>query len=438
MLNITISNNNISEKQYIIGVIFSEFLGLDFITKIDNGYNDYSIKFENKELLIKDKFFNLFPDDLTYLTLEALPKKIIYAKNDFATEAKIPVIYGDDEFYFEDDTIICGIDIFASSFFFLSRWEEYVLKIVDEHLRFPANASFAYKNSLLNRPLVNEYIELLWKLLLKLGFKGQRKARAFDLVLTHDIDQLNYPKTHHIIAGDILKRKSIDLMYKHSKYFLKTLSNPYDTFNLIMNISEDLGLKSHFYFMSSDLLKYPDNDFYINSKRFKNKIRDIKKRGHIIGFHPGYYTYDNYERWKYEKEILENAINDQVTEGRQHYLRFKIPDTFNIWNNMNMEIDSSLGYANKDGFRCGTGDIYSVFDFIKRKPLNLKERPLILMDGALKQFSLTEADNIVQNYISLSKKYNMCLTFLFHNTTFYGESWKGFDWLYKKILDHGF
>lgn len=67
----------------------------------------------------------------------------------------ITIIYGEDKLIIDRNskTIVCGIDIFASSFFMLTRWEEYVNKKRDNHNRFPASESLAYKFGFLNRPI---------------------------------------------------------------------------------------------------------------------------------------------------------------------------------------------------------------------------------------------------------------------------------------------
>jgi hypothetical protein len=435
MLNIIIPDNNLPEREYIIEVLLSEFLGLKYNLTVNNTNKNYTILFNDSELVIRDSFFNLYPGNLSYLAIDALPKKIVFVKNKFSIENNIPIIYGSDEFSIARNKIICGIDIFSSSFFMLTRWEEYVNKVRDEHNRFPGRESIAQKNGFLQRPVVNEYAEMLWVLLQTIGYKDERKKKSFELVLTHDIDHMDYPSTFWIILGDILKRRKLRLAWDHLTYYLKTLSNPYDTFDFIMTSSENLGLKSHFFFMASDSKQPPDLIFYLNSKRFKSKVEEIKRRGHIIGFHPGYYTYDNMKRWSYEKKLLEEAVQDKIIEGRQHYLRFDIPDTLRIWDKNNMEIDSTLGYAENEGFRCGTGDIFIVYDFLERSKLHLKERPLIIMDGTMRQYSQEQALTTIQSYISLGRRYNSKITLLFHNSTFYGERWEGYNSLYKKILD---
>ena len=63
-------------------------------------------------------------ETLSYLNPSALPESVIFAKNIFTIEDDIPVIFGTDEVQLNENNIVCGIDLFASSFFILTRWEE--------------------------------------------------------------------------------------------------------------------------------------------------------------------------------------------------------------------------------------------------------------------------------------------------------------------------
>ena len=134
MLKITIPNNNIAERKYILDIIFDEFLGLEYKVEArrEKGEGDWEIDLENgNKLIVEDHFFNKYPKDLEYLKLENIPSKVEFAQNQFIVENNIPVIYGNSKLETKNQklkTIICGIDIFASSFFMLTRWEEYVNK----------------------------------------------------------------------------------------------------------------------------------------------------------------------------------------------------------------------------------------------------------------------------------------------------------------------
>jgi hypothetical protein len=439
MLHVSIPNNNLPEREYIIEVMLTGFLGLPYSLTPGPDPTAYHLCFDGAELVIRDHFFSRYPSPLSYLVKEAIPLRAGFLKNRCTIDKDIPVIYGNDEFHHEGQKLVCGIDLFGSSFFMLARWEEAVLRVRDIHNRFPGRESLAVRGGFLHRPVVNEYAFLLWNMLVLLGYKGERKSRSYGLVLTHDVDHLDYPSTCRILLGDLLKRHSITLAHRHLNQYRASGANPYDYFDFLMTHSEKLGLRSHFYFMSTNSGLPYDRRFYLNKKCFHDKVREIRNRGHLIGFHPGYYTCDNEERWRNEKELLERVLDSRITEGRQHYLRFDIPLTFRIWERNGMETDSTLGYAEYEGFRCGTGDDFHVFDVLDRNRLHLKERPLVIMDGTLKQFKRYDPETMVdcfRSYLFAARKYQMQLTILFHNC-FYGE-WEGYDNHYVRMLESSF
>lgn len=435
MVKVQVPEYNTPEREYIIGTLLYDFIGVEHTITVCPSIRHYSLAFGENEVIIKDCFFGKYNDSLSYLTVEALPERLIFAVNDFTVENDIPVIFGTDEIIVSAKKIICGIDVFASSFFMLARWEEYVNKSRDKHDRFPGTESLAQKNNFLHRPVVNEYAELLWNMMKKLGYQGKRKQRNFDLVMTHDVDHLDYPGAPRMIFGDILKRKNLLLARKHFKQSIRGV-NPYDTFEFLMSTSERLGLKSHFYFMSSyDKLPY-DPDNYLKTDRFISKVREIRERGHIIGFHPGYHTYRDLDRFRQEKLLLEESVQQEIHESRQHYLRMDVSKTLPICNDSKLIIDSTMGFHDHEGFRCGTGDMFPVFDLLNRTQLHLKERPLIIMDSTLRQYqhySHEYAIQVIQNYITIAKKYNSLITILFHNSSFYGE-WEGYRSVYENAL----
>ena len=105
-----------------------------------------------------------------------------------------------------------------------------------------------------------------------------------------------------------------------------------------------------------------------------------------------------------------------------------------------MKVDSTCGYADVEGFRCGTGDEFYVFDVLKSKKLKLKERPLIIMEGTLngenyRNLSKEEAMKIIKYYFNITKKYNSTITLLWHNSSFDENScWNGWIDVYENIF----
>ena len=449
-MKISIPNDNMQERKYIIDILLEEFLGLEYETKVEGGKKkgkeNYEIILENgNKLIIEDHFFYKFKKDLEYLDEKNIPQKVEFAKNNFIVEDNIPIIYGINKIQIANHksqiTLTCGLDIFASSFFMLTRWEEYVNKTRDNHNRFPAYASLAYKNSYLNRPIVNEYIEMLWNMLKFLGCKQKRKKKEFEFVLTHDVDiAYKYKKLLsgvREIAGDIIKRKNLKFAFENSLNklltHLKLKKDPFDTYDYLMDISEMVGTKSYFFLHSSNSAKQDVN----NDKFLKEVAKKILDRGHYLGYHPSYNAYNNLEIFIKDKEKIENIIEHKLTFGRQHYLRFEVPTTWQIWEEAGMEWDSTLGYADKEGFRCGVCSPYSVFDIIKRKKLQLKEKPLIAMEGSFivyqSEMIPKQIEQRIKKLIEKVKKYNGEFVFLWHNSSF-GGSWKKYEDIYKKTL----
>jgi hypothetical protein len=328
----------------------------------------------------------------------------------------------------------------------LTRWEEYVNKNRDKHNRFPATQSLAFKQGFLDRPIVNEYVEKLKKKLLDLDDTVVFKERKFELVLTHDVDELimwkSWKQVFRVVAGDILKRKNIKLaLSRVTEYFLikqDKIKDPFDTFDWLMDKSESVGVKSRFYFMSGGVTKF-DNRYKIDDKKTIKLINHIKNRGHIVGFHPSYNAYNDTMQFKKEKEALEKASKCKIEEGREHYLRFEVPTTWQIWEDNGMKVDSTCGYADKEGFRCGTGDEFSVFNILTREKLRLKERPLIFMDDnhhSYNQNLNTEKSfEIIAKLIQQAKKYNTKTTLLFHNSIFINNKKVDFFKLNTRLLE---
>ena len=46
-------------------------------------------------------------------------------------------------------------------------------------------------------------------------------------------------------------------------------------------------------------------------------------------------------------------------------------------------MDCTVGYADREGLRCGTCYEFKPFNFLTRKKLNIKEYPLTIMEGTL-------------------------------------------------------
>ncbi len=430
MLIIKISPQYYQEKSYVISILFEEILGIDYKIEIASDQTDYLIIINDKKLIIEDHFFNKFSGDLSYLSISNVPKRIVYGKNPFTSEKDIPIIFGCEKFIYEDPKLItCGIDIFSSAFFLLTRWEEHVSLVRDKFDRFPAKASLLGKEDILHRPVVNEYVEMIREILKYMGYDQNRKQAEYEFIATHDIDQPIRLVNLKMLAKSVMKNLLVfkNILGAANDFFvygLNKITPKYDvgnSYDFLIHCSEELGIKSVFNFQNSKKTKY-DWGYSNTSVFMQNVFKKIKSSGHVIGFHPSYYSFNDPVLWKNEYENLCEITQTEIKMGRQHFLRFSNPTTWQIWEDNNLEYDFTLGFPEKEGFRCGTCSSYSVFNILTQKKLKLKESPLILMDvtlmGYQKGISNEEIIKKTNNLISTVKKYNGRFVFLWHNAIF--------------------
>lgn len=395
------------KRRYALTQMLEMILGLDVeFAFTDSAEQGYTLQYADKSIQIE--------------SVDTLSPQ--WVKNIWGPEEEIIVLYGKGtEAEAQDQSSIRGLkcDVAMSAFYMLSRVEEIGAEErhqVDEHGRFKSTFSIAHQYGFLDRPIVNEYAEMIVNIFVTLGVELPCKRQGAKLLYTHDVDILTFEPIVKAMAGDILKRHNPLSAIKRLK---NLFYDEHDTFDALMTLSEERGQKGVFNIMGTHYdYKKSREDNYLRKSAFQRMVDKIVSRGHEFGFHPGYHTVVDEEQWKKEKEKVEKRLGRPLTEGRQHFLRVSIPKTLEIWEDNGMKKDSSLGYADKTGFRCGTGCLYHPYDFRKECAMQLIEQPLIVMDATMDSYErLSEAEKKerIIMYDSLSKRYDMPVTLLYHN-----------------------
>lgn len=434
------------ELEYTAYILFKHLLGLHYEVQYQQcDKQRVFIRLSNgKELVLAASPWLAEPVyDEMYI-----PQKIHFfrkADNPFIPEKDLPILFGEAEMICHEQKITLNADIFSSAFFMLSRWEESVVGIRDAHGRFPLRASLASKGGFYQRPIVNEYAEMLWNMLEYLGIDQKRGPRHFRPFVTHDVDNpLKWRGPHTLLrtlGGDMLKRRSVSLAlhswksYWHTKK--QTQADPYDTFDYLMTNSERRGISSHFFFLFGGRTSFDREALPIAHPFVKNTLKKIEERGHVVGFHPSYATLTNQELFNRELEVLQQAVRQPIVCGRQHYLRFEVPNTWRFWEEAGLQWDSTMVYPEMPGFRCGICQGFPVFDISTRKMLGLHERPLTLMEVSWIYYQKQTPENFVAEaarLIQTVRKYNGEFVLLWHNSTLTVSQLPQAKNIYEKIL----
>jgi len=458
MLTIVCNNNYKTEREYICKVLLNEFLGIEYEIAFQ-ARKDWLITDSEKniKMSLPDVLFQTPPED--WLTERSLPSRPLktwdisrYGIDCPVVDKKIPMIYADTTNIFSDskEPTNIPVDIFGSAFLMLTCYEEVAKPALlrDVHNRIPATQSLAFQENFLGRPIVNEYLEILWAFLHHLWPQILRKNKRFRCLPSHDID---IPFKYHIrpifrtslsLGADFILRKDIRLGTNNVIDFIKVTTgrknDPFDTFDLIMDLSEKCGLKSAFYFMTGGNTKYDSYCYPIEHPLIQGIISRIIKRGHEIGFHPSYSSATNRAIWDSEfNKLITTNPNLDIKGGRQHYLRFKIPYTWRFWAENRFKYDCSIAFADYSGFRCGTCYEFQTYDLLERTMLPIKERPLIVMDRTVidKDYMGIESYDKVFEHVCNLKNYcrlfNGNFTILWHNNRLFKD--RDID-LYESIL----
>lgn len=443
MLTIYTNSVCIEEKKYIFHQIFNVFLDLDYQLRVKESIIDIEIIKEGKKLVINSFFFEQFKE-VVWLSNESRPKEPLKRKNlnewiNFDLD-NIPVIYGDLKIEFLEKSVKLGIDIFGSCFFMLSRYEEFITTERDVHGRFPVKESIAYKEGFLMTPIVDLYVELLWSSIKYLWPDMERKVNKCITYISCDIDHLSdkgvcFPGIVKRLAADLIRRRSFSRAFKSLKLFYKVSIlgrkdlDPYNTFDFMMDECEKKGLKMAFYFIPRNNKAGIDGDYDIESQEVISLMRRVIERGHEVGYHASYYSYNNMNKTLEEltilKKVYEQAGGDpnDIKGGRQHYLRWKTGVTENNWEEAGLEYDTTLGFAEHIGFRCGTSKEYNFYSLNERRALTLKVRPLLVMEATLltKQYMGLSRHKVLEKVKTVKSQvelYQGNYSLLWHNSSF--------------------
>lgn len=438
------------EREYICKVLFNDFLAIEYRLCYANRKEWCIEGTDGRCIFFPDIFFQTQP--AKWLTQESMAKPTLSIWDSRETcrdvsmvDNKISVIYGDLNFSPDNHLLeeakkkkILPIDIFGSAFFMLTRYEEVVKKDCDEHDRFPATASLAYQEGFLERPIVNEYFEILWTCMKHLWPGLKRKRRTFQMRVSCDVDHPYQESVNNIfrqvkhIGGDLVIRRSPRMAVNSTFNYIAAKAGNfsfdanYVSIDWIMDVNERVGNKVAFYFKAGQTDDVFDSEYTLEEAIVQQLLYSVYQRGHEIGLHPSYHTYRDKKQLCREAEKLRYTLNgmgiqQNVLGGRQHYLRWETPTTARNWEAAGLAYDSTLSFADHAGFRCGVCYEYPIFDLNTRKTLRVKERPLIIMDRSVIDAQYTNfipevAVKYMLKFKEICRKFHGDFTLLWHNS----------------------
>ncbi len=277
-----------------------------------------------------------------------------------------------------------GYDAMGLIFLMLSRLEERGSPRLDEYGRFPHAAALAARAGREAEPLADRAAHDVAAALL--GIEAPASRTRYQVELTHDVDMLR--GYHRLLQparnalGDIVKRRRPRAAGRRLRDAYLG-GEPWRSVRDLMALSERVGLTSRFFFMGPSRLSN-DSPYAATMTGLLRRVADeIRRRGHVIGFHPGFATAADPDEWRRQKLGLEAILGHAVAEGRQHVLQYVADRTPDIWAEGGMERDYTLGFPEAVGFRNGTCRGHRAYSLRQRRALELEQIATPIMDFGL-------------------------------------------------------
>lgn len=332
-------------------------------------------------------------------------------------------------------------DIFAAGFYLISRYEEYLPHVQDEHERFPAQESIAYKNNFLEQPVIDIWAYKLLDLFKEAFPNYKFKTREFNYISTFDVDVAYAYKNKGIVrtlggfANDVFQFRLVNF-WNRLLTILNFKQDSFNTYREILRIHKKYKIETLFFVSVGDYTTF-DRNVSSSSNNYKSLIKSLADYVKV-GLHPSYFTLKDEEMFKKEKLRLESIINTPVQFSRQHYLRFSMPETYHTLLDLDILEDHTMGYAKQVGFRASTCTPFYFYDLDFEIQTPLKIFPFAFMDGALKNhLALSNEDcyKTILKLINEVKNVNGTFISLLHNDTLSNTGmWVGWKTIYRKMV----
>lgn len=326
-----------------------------------------------------------------------------------------------------------SFDIFAATFYLISRYEEYLPQVKDEFGRYAHINSLAFREHFLHLPLVNTWWD---KLLLLLSKKYQYsppgRESNFQFLPTYDVDIAYSYKAKGIIriAGALIKeifKGNITAINERIDVLAGKKKDPFDTFDWLDTLHNNHKIEPVYFFLLAENNNTYDKNNLPYTPLMKQLITHHATR-YPTGIHPSWQSNSNFDILLKEIKSLHHLTGKHITQSRQHYIKITLPQTYQLLIDAGITHDYSMGFGSINGFRASLASPFYWYDLEHNKATHLLIHPFCYMDAnAIFEQQLTpeQALQELQQYYTVVKQVNGTFITIFHNHFLTKEQ----DWL---------
>jgi uncharacterized protein DUF7033 len=319
-----------------------------------------------------------------------------------------------------------AFDLFAASFYLLSRYEEYLPHEKDIYGRYAHHNSLAFRENFLQLPLINLWIQRfkieLQKKFHNLTFEFPGKTGLL-FIPTYDVDiaySYRFKDWMRTIGGtfnSIIQGQFVTVG-ERIRVIFGTEKDPYDSFSWMDELNKKNHLQPLYFFNVANRVGRYDKNISPRKKNMQELIRHHAKQ-YQIGIHPSWQSGDKTSLLNEEIQTLENITGKKIIASRQHYIRFTLPETFRQLIDAGIQSDYSMGYGSINGFRASVASAFYWYDLENEVQTNLLLYPFCFMEANSfyeQKFTPHQALDELRHFFSIIKSVNGLMITIWHNT----------------------
>ena len=325
-----------------------------------------------------------------------------------------------------------GFDVLSAAFYLATGYAFYQQKGRDAHQRHEEAGLYTVQEGLHSQPYVHWYASHLAGKINPFLQTGVTLPHA-GIHFTWDIDNPWAYRHRGLwqqfkgVAGD-LKNRGLQSLGRRLQTLAGFRLDPFFTFPLIREVGP-VDQTTVFCLMNGN--SQWDGFYKASNPAYQRLIRDLRDDGYEVGLHPSYKAGFQPALLKQEKLNLEAILGHPVNHNRQHFLRYRLPDSFHAYQAQGITQDFSLCPVQQCGFLTGMARPYPLFDPNLNKPVGLTVHPTMVMDRSLQQYQgLTPEEGLhtIRDYQARSDRAGGIFTILLHNETLSNEGgWEGWQ-----------
>jgi len=313
-------------------------------------------------------------------------------------------------------------DIFAASFYLLSRYEEYLPHVKDSQGRYSSSESLAVTQNFLKTPIVDIWIERFAIIFSNHFPSVQFKKLVYRQEIMVSIPQSNkYSKIGFLrtMGGYMKDMSKLRLLkvFKRTQVLLGFKKDPYDIFNWLVNVQKQVDRSFKIFIQLGDYSEDTRNIKH-SRKSFMSSIKmiaDYCKVGLLLSPQ----AIKDASILAKERKRLEALTHRPLKHIHLSDYKLILPHVYREAIEQEIQHDYTMGYPDVIGFRAGTSHSFLFYDLDYEIQTPLMIHPVAIQSDSIVNYKNHTIDTVsLKDMQQITQRVGGTFRINFSNTSF--------------------